>query len=1373
MIKYYEDFEVIIIRQGDQLYADLGTAPGGRHLIQPIPVRLPKDDVAWAEAYQGRKNEAQLAEIGYRLFEAIITEELEEKWHACLGETGQRDDIGIRLRFSLQANVLTQVPLELLCVRTHPTHEFLALDPSTPVVRSPRFGGAVRKRPVAPPLRMLAIIANPVLEEPTDPVAQQKSLEEALIDLVKSRDLMIDYLGLPGGPTADYDALHHTLVQTEYPFDVVHFVGHGALPVDDYGEREGCLLFVDPKTGRGKGVPASRLGILADSGVRVVVLQACDGARDGTHSAFQGIAQQLIARGLPAAVALQCTVDKDVASWFCRQFYDFWLGKGGLPLEYAVTEARRSVQAEFGDRASAWMAPVLFIREGSTDLLKLDASAHSPSAQLKRGIVLLERGQIDAAVDELEKAHQQAPDQARHPYACALVAQAQMLKDKGDEDGALEKCEQALKVSPERQTALSMKREIEEEIKAKKQVKLRQAQGESELESSEAAPEGWPSGHILGGKYQILKMLTTTARCEIYEAKDLRSHRPVAVKRLKRDQQGEADARERFDQEADILEQMDPRFVLDLLDNSETETGDRYFVTEFADEGSLRDYLEKQPNRKLSPIRALRIAKAVCRGLVSAHKHGIRHRDIKPGNIFLFSKPDGGLKVKLADFSIARPPKEWRDKFRIDTRTGTFLGTPPYAAPEQINGILSDFRSDLFSWAVVFLEMLTGKFLWEILAEDSYETSWGTSLTRYLMAPEDEFPSCFFAERGVPQEFIPLLQKALRYSPDDRYQSAKELQEVLNSVRYYLVDDIERHLTAGEGHIRALKWQEASAKFERGLELCQWYSEADEVSDQLEELVHRLEVGRLYAHGMLYRFQRQWQAAIEALEELQALSPIYLGIDITAELERAHLEQRREHAYNRIRTAIENERWTMVVRLADEFETSYVGPDGKSIDDIRKHALYAWGKSLKSRDPERVFYALYELYRMDRNYKDVAALCAQVAFGIGTNPDVSLSWEQKVEWLEKVIEIDPGHREGRTQKLLDRARHRGSEELLKEDKSTAVTPLERISSNYDRWTEVHQTLVNVYHWLMQEGIYTRTEEYNLEAEAEARYRLGMERWGKGDLQGAAEALAEIHPQAREYEEARSQLAQIYVALGRHERQHGHWQSAVEWWDKAINLSRSLKRVLRREIREANAKMWIQRNKPYIDIIGVVCAILAVVFAVWQLQGGWHKPPLATSTSRPAAICNGSFEDKSECWQHGGELDQTVKCDGDGCFAVLGNPDYECDGGVPVGEAWIKQSFQVPETASPTLSLRYRVFSYDLDLNDFFQVRINGTPLGQFGNTDWEESDCNREAWDSGWKSVEFDLSSYSGKRVEVSLHNVNGTDVSWNTWTYVDDVEIR
>lgn len=372
MIDHYEDFELIFAKRGDQLYVDLGAAPGGRYLTRPIPVVLPDDRTDWIGARQGHKSEGELAELGHRLFQTLITGEIADNWYACLGEVRQRPGTGLRLRFSLPAEALTEAPLELLCARTAPTHAFLALDPLISIVRSPRYGVWAPGRPTVLPLRMLVIIATPALHMHIDPTAAQVRIETALDTLLQTDRLLIDYLGVTDHLSANYETLHHTLVNAEHSYDIVHFICHGAMPDPDDKEAEGILLFVDSHTGRGQAVRASDLaGILARNGVQVAVLEVPGGAQAGRYNAFQGVAQRLMAEGLMAVVAMQCPVGRDVAAWFCSQLYRFWPARGGIPIERAVTEARRSVRQRFRDRPTAWWTPVLFIRQKTTEVLKV------------------------------------------------------------------------------------------------------------------------------------------------------------------------------------------------------------------------------------------------------------------------------------------------------------------------------------------------------------------------------------------------------------------------------------------------------------------------------------------------------------------------------------------------------------------------------------------------------------------------------------------------------------------------------------------------------------------------------------------------------------------------------------------------------------------------------------------------------------------------------------------------------------------------------------------------------------------------------------------------------------------------------------------
>ena len=291
----------------------------------------------------------------------------------------------------------------------------------------------------------------------------------------------------------------------------------------------------------------------------------------------------------------------------------------------------------------------------------------------------------------------------------------------------------------------------------------------------------WLPGYTLEDKYEIVAKVTTTGKCEIYEAQQLlHARQTVAIKRLKPDRLLEkealepSEAHERFEREIAILRHIDHEYVLRLLDEGgEIRNGNRYLVTQFADRGSLSDYLQDQPDNRLNPLEALDIAIATCQAIGALHQLGIIHRDIKPGNIFLFSVPDG-YAVKLGDFSIAKVPKTW---FLYDTITqvDAFLGTYRYSAPEQFASELNDPRSDLYGWAAVFFEILTGESLVHALTGEPSEVSFMALLQYYRQVRDDGLPASFFADRGIPPELIPLLQKALRKNPENRYQSTKEL----------------------------------------------------------------------------------------------------------------------------------------------------------------------------------------------------------------------------------------------------------------------------------------------------------------------------------------------------------------------------------------------------------------------------------------------------------------------------------------------------------------------------------------------------------------------------------------------------------------------
>lgn len=173
-------------------------------------------------------------------------------------------------------------------------------------------------------------------------------------------------------------------------------------------------------------------------------------------------------------------------------------------------------------------------------------------------------------------------------------------------------------------------------------------------------------------------------------------------------------------------------------------------------------------------------------------------------------------------------------------------------------------------------------------------------------------------------------------------------------------------------------------------------------------------------------------------------------------------------------------------------------------------------------------------------------------------------------------------------------------------------------------------------------------------------------------------------------------------------------------------------------------------------------------------------PIVLKNYRP--FVNGGFEQGWRGWNHSGTLHQSICSDANFAHsdsshsALLGDPNYECKEGVPVGSAWMSQTFVVPpDMESPQLSFYYRIFSedkFDEDRFDSFDVYINDTLILREGDRG-DEYGCDRPADDLGWQPHTEDLTEYKGQNITLRFENVSRPDAWFNTWTYVDDVQIQ
>ncbi len=201
------------------------------------------------------------------------------------------------------------------------------------------------------------------------------------------------------------------------------------------------------------------------------------------------------------------------------------------------------------------------------------------------------------------------------------------------------------------------------------------------------------------GRYEIKRLLGSGAMGSVYLAEDPRIKRKVAVKVVKMDaMRSDADRQEfmlRFQREAEISGLLNHPGIVAIYDVGESELGP-FLAMEYVPGQPLDDLIKSVNPFALKD--KIRIAAGVAEALDHAHAAGIVHRDVKPGNVMITE--DG--RPKLMDFGIAK-----REDANL-TQTGTFLGTPSYASPEQIREGTVDGRSDLFSFAVLVFEMLSG-----------------------------------------------------------------------------------------------------------------------------------------------------------------------------------------------------------------------------------------------------------------------------------------------------------------------------------------------------------------------------------------------------------------------------------------------------------------------------------------------------------------------------------------------------------------------------------------------------------------------------------------------------------------------------------------
>jgi serine/threonine protein kinase len=244
----------------------------------------------------------------------------------------------------------------------------------------------------------------------------------------------------------------------------------------------------------------------------------------------------------------------------------------------------------------------------------------------------------------------------------------------------------------------------------------------------------------------------------VWLALDTKLGRRVAIKFLS-DDLADAEARRRFQREAQMASSLNHPHIVSVHDIGEFE-GRQYLVTEYVDGGTLKDWVK---DKRRTPKEVAELLTGVADGLAAAHQAGILHRDIKPLNILVARNG----YAKLADFGLAKVAENGSIDLAArlpegPTRPGLILGTIAYMSPEQASGQPLDSRSDIFSFAVVLYEMLSGKRPFD--ARTDLEVL--KSIIHGNPPPLSE---------DIPAPYRNIVEKALEKSPVERYQSMREV----------------------------------------------------------------------------------------------------------------------------------------------------------------------------------------------------------------------------------------------------------------------------------------------------------------------------------------------------------------------------------------------------------------------------------------------------------------------------------------------------------------------------------------------------------------------------------------------------------------------
>lgn len=262
-------------------------------------------------------------------------------------------------------------------------------------------------------------------------------------------------------------------------------------------------------------------------------------------------------------------------------------------------------------------------------------------------------------------------------------------------------------------------------------------------------------GDRVDGRYRIVSRIATGGMADVYEANDLVLRKVVSLKVMRADLLDDQRNFKRFQNECEAAASLNNPNIVKVYGQGMID-GRPYMANEYVKGRTIREILRFQFSLSLQD--ACEVMLQLTSGIDYIHKHGIIHRDIKPDNLFYL--PDG--TVKITDFGIATPVGQ---KAVGDAIQGTVF----YCAPEILVGKSADVQSDIYSMGIVFYELLTGQLPFEGKSPEEVAMK---QIKHRFPEPSKMLPS-------IPRSIDKIIITACRKRPEERYQSALEMHDVI------------------------------------------------------------------------------------------------------------------------------------------------------------------------------------------------------------------------------------------------------------------------------------------------------------------------------------------------------------------------------------------------------------------------------------------------------------------------------------------------------------------------------------------------------------------------------------------------------------------